>query len=376
MKVGWTIKALGELMDVQSGFAFDSKKFSIDLGIPLIRIRDLKSGDATEAKYNGNYDGRFIVRAGDFLIGMDGEFQCYEWKGSDALLNQRVCKLIDFADSLNARFLFYGINKYLKDIEDVTAYATVKHISARQIKAIKFPIPPLAEQGRIVAILDEVFDGIAAAVANAEKNLANAHELLQATLHSALSASGPGSLKTTIGNQIMLQRGFDITKRQQKPGSVPVVSSGGIKSFHDTAMVQGPGVVIGRKGSLGTVFYLESDFWPHDTTLWVKKFNGNNARFVYYFLKALDVAHLDTGAANPALNRNLVHPIEVCWPPISQQKSIVERLDTVSVKSEHLGAIYQQKLDDLAKLKQSILQKAFAGKLNPQPEHALAEAIA
>ena len=70
-----------------------------------------------------------------------------------------------------------------------------------------------------------------------------------------------------LGDVLTLQRGFDITKKEQKQGYVPVISSSGINSFHDTAKVNGPGVIIGRKGSLGTVFYIEEDYWPHDTTL-------------------------------------------------------------------------------------------------------------
>ena len=66
---------------------------------------------------------------------------------------------------------------------------------------------------------------------------------------------------------------------------------------HDASMVQAPGVVLGRKGTLGKVFYLDEDFWPHDTTLWVKQFNGNYPRFVYYFFTNLDVIQLDSGAA-------------------------------------------------------------------------------
>ncbi len=161
----------------------------------------------------------------------------------------------------------------------------------------------------------------------------------------------------------MLQRGFDITKTQQRPGDVPVVSSGGIKSFHDTAMVQAPGVVLGRKGTLGKVFYLEHDFWPHDTTLWVKKFNGNDARFVYLFLTSLDVSQLDSGAANPALNRNQVHPIKVQWPPISQQKAIAEALDRLAHETKRLESIYQRKLAALDELKKSLLHQAFTGQL-------------
>lgn len=124
---------------------------------------------------------------------------------------------------------------------------------------------------------------------------------------------------TTIGEVLTLQRGYDITKNEQRPGAVPVVSSGGISSYHDTAAVPGPGVVIGRKGALGNVFFLSADYWPHDTTLWVKDFKESDPRFVYYFFQALDVHRLDVGSANPTLNRNHVHALPVLWPPNEEQ---------------------------------------------------------
>ena len=140
--------------------------------------------------------------------------------------------------------------------------------------------------------------------------------------------------KTTIGEQATLQRGIDITRKQQRHGSIPVVSSGGISSFHDTAQVTGPGVVLGRKGTLGSVYYISDDFWPHDTTLWVKDFHGNNQRFVYYFFlcRAKQLLSMDVGAANPTLNRNHVHPIEVEWPPLPEQKAIAHILGTLDGK--------------------------------------------
>ncbi len=141
-------------------------------------------------------------------------------------------------------------------------------------------------------------------------------------------------ITSTIGSQVLLQRGFDITKAQQRDGSVPVVSSGGISSYHDVAMVKGPGVVLGRKGTLGSVFYLAEDYWPHDTTLWVKDFKGNLPRFVYYFFKSMsaELLALDNATANPALNRNHVHPIEVFWPSRPMQQSIVDILGALDDK--------------------------------------------
>ena len=143
-------------------------------------------------------------------------------------------------------------------------------------------------------------------------------------------------IDTTIGAQATLQRGIDITKPEQRSGKVPVISSGGVSSYHDTLAAQGPGVILGRKGVVGSVYFVGSDYWPHDTTLWVKDFHGNDPRFVYYFFKwmAPRIATMDVGSANPTLNRNHVHPIEIRWPPVREQRAIAHILGTLDDKIE------------------------------------------
>ena len=209
MRGGWVQVRIGDLLTIQNGFAFDSKKFSTSKGVPLIRIRDLKNGRETETKYSGSFDGRYEVASGDLLIGMDGEFGCYEWKGGKALLNQRVCRIQEFSDRLEPRFLFYGINRYLKEIEDATTYTTVKHLSSKQISNIKIPLPSRAEQQRIVSLLDEAFAGLATATANTEKNLKNARKLFEATLVSEIfgDADEQGWEPTTVAYLASCEKG-------------------------------------------------------------------------------------------------------------------------------------------------------------------------
>lgn len=146
--------------------------------------------------------------------------------------------------------------------------------------------------------------------------------------------------KTTIGAQATLQRGIDITRAEQRAGNVPVVSSSGISSYHDTSAVSGPGVVLGRKGVVGSVYFIEKDFWPHDTTLWVKDFHGNDPRFVYYYFKSIAsrLAALDVGSANPTLNRNHVHPLMTMWPTLATQKSIAA---TLSILDDRIDLLRQ-----------------------------------
>ncbi len=126
----------------------------------------------------------------------------------------------------------------------------------------------------------------------------------------------------TLGDALTFQRGFDITKDEQRDGPYPVISSSGPKTTHAEFKVRGPGVIIGRKGSLGTVFFSDGDYWPHDTTLWIKDFHGNHPRFAYYFLQTMGFERLDAGASNPSLNRNHIHTIPVLWPPVPVQQRI------------------------------------------------------
>ena len=128
--------------------------------------------------------------------------------------------------------------------------------------------------------------------------------------------------KIKLGDAIIFQRGFDITKSEQTEGEIPIVSSSGISSFHNQWKTKGPGVVIGRKGTLGTVHYLKGNFWPHDTTLWVKDFKGNNRRFIYFFLQTLRLENFDTGSSNPTLNRNHIHKIKIIFPKRNEQQKI------------------------------------------------------
>ena len=139
-----------------------------------------------------------------------------------------------------------------------------------------------------------------------------------------------------LGDIVTFQRGFDITKKEQVPGAYPVVSSSGIKSYHNMHKVRSPGVVVGRKGTLGTVFYLNTDFWPHDTTLWVRNFHGNYPLFVFYFLKEFHFEQYDVGSSNPTLNRNHIHLLPSTIPPLPEQKAIASVLSSLDDKIDLL----------------------------------------
>ena len=155
-------------------------------------------------------------------------------------------------------------------------------------------------------------------------------------------------LRTTLGEVITLQRGFDLPKSKRIDGPFPVIASTGPVGTHEEAKVKGPGVVIGRSGSLGGGQYIESSFWPLNTTLWVKDFKGNDHRFCYYLLRSLDLAQFNVGSGVPTLNRNHVHPLPVFLPPLPEQRAIAHVLGTLDDKIE-LNRRMNQTLEEMAR---------------------------
>ena len=127
---------------------------------------------------------------------------------------------------------------------------------------------------------------------------------------------------TTLGETVTLKRGYDLPTRLRRDGPFPVVSSSGVTGTHDVAKAHPPGVVTGRYGTLGSVWYLDEPYWPLNTTLYVQDFKGNDERFVAYLLESLDLGMLVASAAVPGINRNHLHPLPVRVPDKQLQLSI------------------------------------------------------
>ena len=277
------------------------------------------------------------------------------------------------------RFLFFLLQHLKDEIEKEGTGSIFKSINKAKLSGIEIPLPPLPEQHAIVHVLRTVQE----AKEKTDAVIA-ATKALKASMMKHLFTYGPvprekaetvalneeGSLRYPehwnlgrFDNFIVLQRGFDITKDEQRDGNVPVISSSGIKSYHNTPRVKGPGVTIGRKGTLGKVFYVDCDYWPHDTSLWVKDFKGNNPKFVYYLLTTLNLKILDTGTSNPTLNRNYVHALKIALPSLKEQGVIVDILSTIDQKI----AAEQSRKEALDTLFTSLLHDLMTAKIRVAP---------
>lgn len=146
---------LPELCEIQYGYAFDSACFTEDnTPLPLVRIRDVKRG-YSETFYSGNYPSDYVIDSGSLLVGMDGEFNIARWKGGHALLNQRVCKITAKAN-VNEEYIRFALSKALKEIENRTAFVTVKHLSAKELNQLEIDIPNYTTQTVVAKVLTQI----------------------------------------------------------------------------------------------------------------------------------------------------------------------------------------------------------------------------
>lgn len=220
-------------------------------------------------------------------------------------------------------------------------------VKFKDLANYEFLLPPKEQQPELAELLwsmDEVIEKELAVKENIEALLCSHQTDLKRTYYDK-SIPPPSDTKVTEGridSFFVLQRGFDLTKKNAIEGDFPVISSSGVSYYHNEAKCDSVGVITGRKGKLGDVFYVDEPHWPHDTSLWVKDFKGNDPKFVYWFLKSINLEDFNAATAVPTLNRNVVHPLLVRFPDENNQVKIREKLDLIQLKTQdvwsHLNA--------------------------------------
>lgn len=387
---GWDPVPLANLLDVQNGYAFSSEQFSEQDGVPLIRIRDLKRNESPPVRFSGAYEERYLVNNGDLLIGMDGEFICYEWAGGRALLNQRVCRLINFSNRVEPRFLLYGINKFLKKIEDATAYTTVKHLSSKTIKEIAFPLPPLDVQRRVVAVLDQAFAALDRARTNADAGLIDAKELRDSIVASSLEkALDADSKRIRLGELCSIVRGgsprpiqkfltddpeglnwIKISDATASGMFIEVTRQKISKEGMSRSRYVTPGsFLLTNSMSFGRPYILKIDGCIHDGWLALEpNYKFVEQEYLYYLLGSKQVYNefdrLAAGSTVRNLNIDLVSNVYVSLPSLDRQREAVARIAGALRTTEEVFGAYQHQCSENIALRQSLLQAAFSGQLN------------
>jgi len=283
--------------------------------------------------------------------------------------NQGFANFICKKDQVNPMFLLYVLNSHAKRFEQLGSGSTFKEISKGTLKTFMIKKPSLIEQQKIAAILSSVDEAI-----EKTEQIIEQTEKVKKGLMQQLLTKGIGHTqfkKTAIGEipdeweikefqQLMiLQRGFDLPVHKRVQGDNPLLSANGITDYIDQYKVEGPGIITGRSGTIGKVHYIAKNYWPLNTSLYIREMYNNDPRFLYYFLINFKLERFATGTGVPTLNRNIVHKENVAIPSVNEQKNIANKLTKIDENID-----YEIKyLNQLKNLKKSLMQVLLTGKV-------------
>jgi len=380
----WVEASIGEITDLVYRYPTYFGITYVDEGVPEVRGELLLENgeiesDASKFRFiteqTANKFPKVRLNSGDIIMsvrGTMGKIGIVREQLQGAVITANLIRLSPRRELLLPDFFRLALltPEFGRALNGASPQTTIKTITAPALKELKFANPNSIEAQRKIAA---VSGHMQRTIEQQERLIVLTTELKKALLHKLFTEGlrGEPQKQTEIGpvpeswevahldNFCVLQRGFDIIKKEQVLGEIPVVSSGGIASYHNVAKVKAPGVVVGRKGTLGKVHYLAVDYWPHDTTLWVKDFKGNDPLFTSYFLQTLRFERYNSGASNPTLNRNTVHGELVAYPQKKEQTEIGRILKSVEDKA----AGHERKLHTFTDLFRTLLHQLMTAQI-------------
>ena len=378
------MERLTDLCDIQYGYAFDSSCFTEDSSYPqLVRIRDVKRG-YSETYYSGEYPDEYVLADGDLLIGMDGEFNIARWKVEGALLNQRVCK-VTAKEGTNEEYIRFFLSKCLKQIEERTSFATVKHLSAKELNKIEIDIPSLEEQNNVadsLAKLEKV-------ISLRKQELTHLDDLIKARFVELFGDPLINSLGLSTKPMTEVCEIIDGDRGKNYPtadefadegyclflNAKNVTSSGFnfnncmfVSKEKDESLRKGKlsrgDVVLTTRGTLGNLaFYTEDIPYEHVrinsgmVILRMKREIVNEAYFIEQFkMQLADIKDkIASGSAQPQLPISTMNKIQILIPDIETQREFADFV----VQVDKSKVVVRKALDEAQLLFDSLMQEYF-----------------
>lgn len=396
------------------GSSVGSKTFR-SFGVPLIRGSNLSTDvgkklieedfvfvdDTLADKFQRSQVGR-----GDLIftcwgtvnqVGLVEESSRY----SKYLVSNKQMKFTADRKKVEPLFLYYWFSSPLgqAEIHSGSIGSSVPGFNLGQLKRIRIPLPPLDMQRAIISVLtalddkinvnrrmNATLDAIAQAIfkdwfvdfgptrAKMERHVAYlAPDIWQLFPERLDESEKPeGWLLGRLDDLLLLQRGFDLPGSARTPGDIVVMAASGPNGFHNVAMVKGPGVTTGRSGVLGRVFLVMEDFWPLNTSLWVKEFRLSCPIHAYFLLQKLDFDSFNAGSAVPTLNRNHVHGVPMLLP----SKELIDCFEDHCMPLVRRIRSNEIQSDSLAAMRDFLLPKLMVGEIRVRDAEKLSQAAA
>lgn len=386
---GWVISALGEVCKLRNGYAFKSDLYT-KIGVPVIRISDIGDGkvnttSCVRVEIKDTYLD-YKVGKGDILVAMSGattgKFGIYK---SDELAfqNQRVGRFeVLIKDILDNDYLFYLLFRLKQRILDDAYGGAQPNISSGKIEEMEIPLPPLAEQHRIVAKIEELFSELDKGI----ETLKTAQQQLKVYRQAVLKYAFEGKLtnpdvkegelpegwvEKTLSEVCDMKAGFfvkaETISETKSEGKYPCYGGNGLRGFVESFTHQGVFPIVGRQGALcGNVHLVEGTFHATEHAVVVTVKNSVNVKWLYHKLRNMKLNNYSTGTAQPGLSVNKLLPLKLHVPLIAEQIKMVSEIESRISVCDKIEESIEQGLQQAEALRQSILKKAFEGKLVPQ----------
>lgn len=394
---GWEIKKLGDVLTIERGGSpRPIKKYLTDSseGINWIKISDATASNKYiyETKEKITREGLHktrMVHEGDFLLSNSMSFgRPYIMRTSGCIHDGWLVLKQEGEKVFEIEYLYYLLSSpYLfEQFDSLAAGSTVRNLNIRLVSSVEVPVPPLPEQQRIVAILDETFSAIERSRNNAEQNLKNAKELFESYLQGVFEKKGNGWEEKKLGEVYDVRDGTHDSPKYHNQG-YPLVTSKNLKNHKLTfdnikfisetdylninkrSKVDVGDVLFAMIGTIGNPVVIEDE--PNYAIKNVALFkvgNNQNSYFLKYFLdskQTIEKMMRDAkGTTQKFVGLGYLRSFPILVPPLKEQQTIVRQLDTLRIETQKLESIYQKKILLLEELKKSILQKAFSGELN------------
>jgi type I restriction enzyme S subunit len=399
MKAGWEYRSLGDVCDIIGGGtpSKDNASFYDNGTVPWATVRDMKSDVISETEFKitnvaVSSSSTNIIPKGNIVIATRVGLGKVCLLAQDTAINQDLKGIIPKDTSkLMVGYLFQWFKNNAQVIIDEGTGATVQGVKLPFIKSLIIPIPPIEEQQRIVGILDEAFEGIATATANAEKNLHNARALFESHLQSVFSQRGEGWVEKQLEeivdgnctlsygivqpgndytNGLPVVRPTDLTSKLITPEGLKLIDPKLAEGYRRTTL-RGGELLLCVRGSTGVISVAAPELVGANVTRGIVPimFNPDLLRQDFgCFLMTSEpiqnqIREKTYGAALMQINIGDLRKIVVSYPNLSVQAELSERLQDISTETHHLKSIYQQKLSALDALKKSLLDQAFRGEL-------------
>lgn len=397
----WQILEFSDVYDVRDG-THDSPKYH-DKGFPLITSKNLKNGEINfhKVKYISKDDYEQIIKRSHVekqdvlfaMIGTIGNPVVVEYAPDFAIKNVALFKV---PEHQNSYFLKYYLESpfVANKMQSEAKGSTQKFVGLRYLRSFPVTLPPLAEQKRIVAILDEAFAGIDQAIANTERNLANARELFDSYLNEVFKREGNGFTKKTLGVIGKVSMCKRILKKQTTPsGDIPFykigtfgkqpdafISSEIYQDFRERYSFPKKGdILLSASGTIGrrVVYDGMPAYFQDSNIVWLD--NDETMvlnQYLYYFYGACDWKP-SKGATISRLYNDDLRKMAISFPNIDEQRKLIGMMTELESEISSIESCYQRKLEALGELKQSLLQKAFTGELTAdwRKQHSTTNAL-